>query len=284
MKVLVDNYSSTYTTEPMYLSTTINSIEGCASTIFPHDHKISVYDKFDLTKPNIYITHAMLLNSDVISYLVENKDIQAVINISGINQSQLSQIESAFSYHNLKSVLFFINYSNHGLNSKNFNIFVLNHSADIYLGISKELKYDIDVGIIVSEKSQISKMEGTYHYIALNDNLSNDVDIVMPAMHLSNIYANYKNVIIKPFKKVIPQYFYDAIFYGQSVIYDNDNLEDPMIGIIKGIFKDLDPKILKDTVRNKHTCLNRTKSLLSQLPCNDIVIKLGKMMEDIKWA
>jgi hypothetical protein len=283
MKVLVDNYSSTYNTEPMYLSTTINSIDGCSSVIFPHNHKISVYDKFDSTKPDIYITHAMLLNNDVISYLVQNKNLQVVMSISGIDQNQLSQIEELLLYHNLKAVLFFINYPHHGLNCKNFNIFVLPHSADIYLGVSKELKYDIDAGVIVSEKSQISKREGTYHYIALNNNLIDDVDIVIPTIQLSNIYPNYKNIVVKPFRKVVPQYFYDAIFYAQSVVYESDNEKDPMIDVIKGIFKDLDPKILKETVRNKHTCLNRTKSLLSQLPCNDVVVKLGKMMETIKW-
>jgi hypothetical protein len=283
MKVLVDNYSSIYTTEPMYLSTTINSIDGCSSTIFPTDYKISVYDKFDLVKPDIYITHAMFLNNDVISYLVENKNIQVVINISGINQAQVSQVEEMFLYHNLKSLLFFINYHNHGLVCKNFNIFALPHSADLYLGVSKDVKYDIDSGIIVSEKSQISKRNGTYHYISLNNSMIKDVDIVMSTVQLSNIYQNYKNIIIKPFRKVVPQYFYDAIFYGQSVSYENDGKEDPMIDMIQGIFKDLDPKVLKETVRNKHTCLNRTKSLLSQLPCNEIVIKLGKMMEGIKW-
>lgn len=283
MKVLVDNYSSAYSTEPMYLSTTINSIDGCSSAIFPTDYRISIYDKFDLIKPNIYITHIGLLSSDIVSYLVENRNIQSVINISGINQAHLSQIEELLIYHNLRSVLFFINYPNHGLSCKNFNIFVLPHCADIYLGINKDLKYDIDTCIIVSEQAQILEKQGTYHYVSLNNNLSKDVDIHMSVSQLSNIYPNYKNIIIQPFGKVIPQYFYDAIFYGRSVIYENDKKEDPMIEILNGIFKDLNPKILKETVRSKHTCLNRTKSLLSQLPCNDIVIKLGKMMEEIIW-
>jgi hypothetical protein len=244
---------------------------------------MSIYDKFDLSKPNVYITHAMLLNNDVMLYLVENKGIDVIMNISGLNQEQLSQTEALFSYHDLKSVLFFINYSHHGLVSKNFNIFTLPHCADIYLGINKKMVYNIENGILVSDKSQISKREGTYHYIAINRSLSNDVDICMSTPKLSNIYPNYDRLVIKPFKKVVPQYFYDAIFYGKSVVYEADKVDDPMIDILNRIFKDLDPLALKTTVQNKHTCLNRTKSLLSQLPCNDIVIKLGKMMETLKW-
>lgn len=283
MKVLIDNYSSVYCTEPMYLSATINSINGCSSLIFPADNKISVYDKFDLTQPNIYLTHAMLMNNDIISYLVENKDIHAIISVSGLDQNQLSQIEQLFLYHNLKSLLFIINYPNHGLVSKNFNILVLPHCADIYLGMNKQKSYSIETGIIVSEKSQISKREGTYHYISINKDISQDVDICMSAFQLSNIYLNYDRIVIKPFRKIIPQYFYDAVFYGKSVVYEADKTDDPMIDTLKGIFKDLDPQTLKTTVKSKHTCLNRTKSLLSQLPCNDIVIKLGKMMETLKW-
>lgn len=283
MKVLVENYSSIYCTEPLYLSTTIDSIDGCSSAIFPSDSKMSIYDKFDLSKPNVYITHAMLLNNDVVLYLVENKGIDVIMNISGLNQEQLSQTEALFLYHDLKSVLFFINYSHHGLVSKNFNIFTLPHCADIYLGVNKKMVYNIENGILVSDKSQISKREGTYHYIAINRSLSNDVDICMSTPQLSNIYPNYDRLVIKPFKKVVPQYFYDAIFYGKSVVYEADKVDDPMIDILNRIFKDLDPQALKTTVQNKHTCLNRTKSLLSQLPCNDIVIKLGKMMETLKW-
>lgn len=283
MKFLIDNYSSIYNTEPLYLNTTINSIEGCSASVYTRDKNVSVYDKFDLEKPNIYITHAMLLDNDVISYLRESKEIHTIINISGLNQEQVSSINNLFEYHNIKSVFFVINYGNHGLSSKNFNIFVLPHCSDIYLGRNKNIKYNVQNGIFITSKSQISKRDGTYHYLSINSDLSKDADIVMPVMYLSNIYKNYDTIRFKSFGKVIPQCFYDAVFYGNDVIYESDTENDIVLNILQDTFKNMDPKVLKQTIRTKHTCLNRTKSLLSQLPCNDIVVKLGKIMEGIKW-
>jgi hypothetical protein len=282
MKFLIDNYSTINNTEPLYLSNTINAIDGYSSSIYHQGNNMSVYDKFDSVNPDIYITHALLINHDTICYLKDKTSIQVVVNISGLNQEKLSQVETMLLHYDINSVLFFINYSNHNLTSSKFNIFVLHHGADVYLGRSKSISYSIDKCIMISSKSQITEREGTYHYVSTNNDLVNAVDIVMPTMYLSNIYPCYNSIIFKPFGKVIPQYFYDAVFYGNEVSYENDNENDPMIEIISNMFKDTNPKALKEIIKNKHTCLNRTKSLLSQLPCHTAVVKLGQLIERLQ--
>ena len=68
------------------------------------------------------------------------------------------------------------------------------------------------------------------------------------------------------------------------VEYEPDSSNDPMIAILAKMFEGCDTfEKVKQQVINKHTCLHRTKSLLSQLPCNDLVVKLGDIIKGTKW-
>ncbi|MFN9956944.1 MAG: hypothetical protein ACK55I_27900, partial [bacterium] len=59
------------------------------------------------------------------------------------------------------------------------------------------------------------------------------------------------------------------IYSGTKVIFDTKESND--LEQINSIFKG--GKLLS-SVKNKHTCLHRVKSLLSQLNCKDIIEKL----------
>lgn len=282
MKFLIDNYSSTYHTEPMYINAVLNLIEGCSSNM--RSDRMSVYDNFDLVSPDFFITHGAKLSQDILSYLNEHNSIHLVVNVSGVTQDQIQTLEMVLKDNNINKVTFFINYSNHGLVTKNINIFVLAHGADIFLSNNNEVKYSIQQGIIVSNKSQITKREGTYHYLSNTASISKDVDIFLPAMHMSNFYRSYDKIVFKSFGKVIPQSYFDAIFHGNMVEYEPDSSNDPAIAILANVFEGCDTFAkMKQQVRNKHTCLHRTKSLLSQLPCNDLVVKLGNIIGGTKW-
>lgn len=284
MKFLIDNYSSAYNTESLYINEVLNMLDGCSSSI-RQSGQASVYDSFDLVNPDFYITHASKLSNDVITYLKENKNIYLLANISGLDQDNIKTLENVLSYHEISKAALFINYTNHGIVTKNLNLFVLPHGADIFLSDKNTVKYNIDLGIVVNNKSQITKREGTYHYLSNSQSMTKDADIVLPVMYMSNFYKNYNKIIFKSFGKIIPQSYFDAIFYSNNVEYEPDNDADPMKEVIGNLFsncKTFDE--IKMQVRNKHTCLHRTKSLLSQLPCNDLVTQLGKIIGETKWA
>jgi hypothetical protein len=281
MKFLIDNYSTSNNTESLYINSVLNLIEGCSSSIRSND--ISVYDSFDLANPNFFITHANKISSDMIFYLKEHVDICIIVNISGINQENVTKLDTSFKMNGITKVIFFINYPNHGLVSKLTNIFVISHGADVFLTKASNVKYQIQQGIFVTNKSQITKREGTYHYLSTINSLAKDVDIFLPAMYMSNIYKNYDKLIFKPFGKIIPQNYFDAVLYGNMVEYEPDFSDDPAVAILANLFNGCDSfEKIKQQVKNKHTCLHRTKSLLSQLPCSDLVVKLGKIIGEGK--
>jgi hypothetical protein len=266
----------------MYLNAVLNLIEGCSSNM--RSDGMSSYDNFDLVNPDFFITHGSKLTNDTMSYLREHTNIHLVLNISGISQEQINSLENLLKSYGVNRVTFFINYPNHGIITKNINVFVLAHSADIFLAKNNEVKYQIQQGVVVSNKSQITKREGTYHYLSNTSSLSKDVDIFLPAVYMSNFYKNYDKIVFKSFGKVIPQTYFDAIFSGNMVEYEPDSSNDPAIAVLANIFEGCDTfEKVKQQVRNKHTCLHRTKSLLSQLPCNELVVKLGNIIGGAKW-
>ena len=94
MKLLIQNYSNSCSSQPMYLNESMSKI-GVDSKIWNINEPISVYDKLDTEKPNVVITSFQTIQEDLISYLTNNDKIQLVIDISGIDQdifNNLSQL------------------------------------------------------------------------------------------------------------------------------------------------------------------------------------------------
>lgn len=276
MKFLISDYSSPTSTEPLYLNTTLNMI-GCASTLW-NLNSASAYDMFDIVKPDIHISHVNYLSNDSLLYLKENKNIEVVINITGIRPEEFLRLESILNNYDINLKFYFTNNHNHKLKSKT-NILALSHGADIYFK-NQGLKYNIENGIIINSKNQIQPIGNTYHYITLNKDLVNDVDIAMPVINLAALYKNYNKIIIKYFDNYLPQYFFDAHYYGNDVTFEVENNEQLATDLLK-LFGSDGINDVKNLVKKKHTCLHRTKSLLSQFPAKEYIDKLSTLTEEI---
>lgn len=284
MKILINNYSNQYSTEPIYLNTSFNAA-GCASTLWPNN--ISTFDIFDMVQPNVHITHHSKLTIDLATYLQEAKNIDLIINITGLNQDHLIAMEEKLLSFNIKPKLYFVNYYDHNLKSKNTNIMTLLHGADIFFGKSKQ-QYSIDSAIIVDSKDEIYPYGNTYHYLSINQQLTNDIDICLPLHHMSQLWNNYNKIIIRYFNKMMQQVFYDAAYYNNHVYFDVKDrtmLNNVLAKILgEGMHCDLNIENsgnIVNKITQKHTCLHRAKSLLSQLPCKEQVDKLNNIIEGI---
>jgi hypothetical protein len=116
--------------------------------------------------------------------------------------------------------------------------------------------------------------------ISINKQIKDDVDFCLPITMLSSIYSKYEEIIFTDITRSIPQYFFDAIYRGEKVYYDilddeKSKMADEIIGSVLKIGNGLnynnpdkitDFSSLKKHVEEKHSSLNRTKTLLSQLP------------------
>jgi hypothetical protein len=105
-------------------------------------------------------------------------------------------------------------------------------------------------------------------------------DFYSPVAMLSSLYHKYDEIILTDFTGYIPQVFFDAVYRGVKVYYDiNDvNIEQKANETFNKILK-IDDKLnynsknkltdfsdLKQLITDKHTGINRAKTLLSQLP------------------
>jgi len=288
MKFLISNYSTSTQSECMYINTALNLLSTCKSTIW--DNKtISAYDIFDLTSPDFYITHVSSIDKQAMGYIKNSKTIELIINITGAGQDNVNLLEQELESANIQCSFLFHNSNDHGLVSKKNRIISIGHGADIFLGNSFP-KYKLENAIFVGQESEVKPFGETYHTISTNVKLKDVVDIYMPITQLSNIYDKYDNCIVRYFGKLVPQLFYDAVYYGNKVYYNLDNAESKNAAIqkINKLLKldiditdpsTIDQKTIKDSVKSKHTCLHRVKSLLSQLPCKDSIANIDNIID-----
>ena len=281
MKILISDYSSEHTTEPLYLNTIFNSI-GCTSVLCPPN--MSMFDTFDITQPNLFITHFSKISKDVVAYLKECKDIDIIVNVTNLKQDSLNQLESTLYENGIKPLFFFVNNYDHQLKASKTNINVVLHGADVLFGNINKM-FDIDCGIFVDKSENLRPIGETYHYLSNYQKMEDIADIVMPNHKLTQFYPSYNRIIFKYFNNTLPQAFFDAAYYGRTVYYDIDDRSILDVHLQKlfgesGLCVDQDTGCVSQRIKQKHTCLHRAKSLLSQLPCKVYTDKLQAIIEE----
>ena len=268
MKFLIYNYGNVWNTEPNYFNAGLSLIEGVQSFIF--DPNQSVYDNFDKTKPDVLITRIYLLSRDVLSYISENKKIKLVINCDGSDKKAIDKLSNLLSEMGIDASFF----GSEDKNTESKYVKILS-GADIFLPKSPQ-EYSIQKLIFVNDASQIGQRDGTYHFATTNQNIANLVDIFAPIAVLNSIFSNYNEIIFSDGSYIGSQLAFNAIYSGTKVIFATQDNKD--LDKIDSIFKG---QKLLSSVKNKHTCLHRLKSLLSQLSLNDLANELAKKIEVI---
>lgn len=281
MKFLISDYSSDHSTEPLYLNTIFNAI-GCTSTISPYN--LSAFDAFDLTNPDVFITHYSKITRDVVYYLKDRPEIDLIVNITGLSQDNLNEIESVLYNNRIKPLFFFINTYDHPLKSNKTNINVILHGADILFGEIKKI-FSIEYGIFVNKESNMNPVGTTYHYLSTHKELEKTADIVMPTHKLTHFYPSYKHIVFRYFDNILPQAFFDSAYYGKCVFYDiqDRSILDTHLQKLfgeSGLCTNEQNGNVSDKIKLKHTCLHRAKSFLSQLPCKEYTDKLQSIIEE----
>lgn len=254
MKILVDNYLSNEHTQPLYFYESLRNIEGIESFYWPQ--RSSAYDVFDDVKPDIFIS-SVNCEYEKVHYL-ERSDMSHVINTDG---GELIQ--------NLKDALgkntTYISFSNKPECKR------IMHCADTnLLRNTDSIDFNIPTAYFVTKESNVDD-KGSYHKISCN---FDKVDVMLPEYQLFTLYRHYDKIIFRDIK-AFNQSFFDALLVCDNVYYENvdDSLDEISNKIFKQVLNiknkdNVDMSAVRDHVLEKHTCVNRTKSLLSQLPIN----------------
>lgn len=203
MKILIHNYSSEISTEPMFLAQAFKNA-GEQVNIWPGS--VSAYDIFDSVKPDLFICKAKLLNKEIIKRLSESPKCKIVLNCEGLVKEQLPQLDSIIGSS--------FKYDNTGLLPIHtlmcFDPFLIKNRQKLPDYRAKTLSL---IGKKPENRFLINKSSHVVSYTADNK----DVDIYVPIYYLANIYHKYEEVAVD----TMGQIAYDAAYYkGSCYVFD----------------------------------------------------------------
>ncbi len=296
MKLLIQNYTSSISSKPIYLDHAIRS-SACGESFLWNMGSISAYDVLDGFQPDVVLVHALGLNRDVVKYVTSHKAIPLVVDITGATQEMVRSIEAQFSQVNVP-LKFFLSESLKCLDKveTKTKVFHLTPGCDVFLGKDASLpEFSLD-GCVVGRIDSHSTREAvkdfeTYHKILVRDSngLGNreNFDIEANVMFLTSLYSRYGEIILNgDLKYIFSQLFFDSTVSSSKVSlnYPPEQRED-FIKALKCLFEDTgsEPSIdyIKGQIKERHTCVDRCSELLSELGDSEAAKQVLKLKESL---
>lgn len=289
MKLLIQNYTSVLSTEPMYLDACLKKTESVTSNVW-NVGSISAFDILDKLSPNVLLCHytCQALN-DVLKYFAGNKNMELVLNITGIQQDHFKILENLLDSNSITCPFYISNLhkSMYSLkSSRKANILNLLPGTDIFLPESQGLPdFQLEAGIISDSKDIAEKHLNfsTYHKIGVGE--TNDFfDFNVNVANMTPLYKRYEKIVLAAtVPTVISQLFFDGVYKANKlIIKSNDNKK--VNEIISELFEpgeeDEDmATLIKNQVKSKHTCLSRASRLMRAFK-NENTAKILQQMAD----
>lgn len=268
MRVLIDNYSSRTSTEPIYFEQTMKRV-GIESVVW-NRNQISTYDVFDRVQPDLFITHYKRLSNDVLKYLLgSTKQIDLVLNVTGLDEGDSGALNQMLQDLKTKRVKIPFVFSNtpEGIPEarlKDFKTHSILPGADLFIPNHSNIDFNLDAARIYMGEldHDFNGEHETYHNIDIGEK-SEFSDFAATAVDMMPLYLKYKQIcfIGKP-QDLVSQLLFDAKIRHDNVILASDDQE-KLNSILEGVYKAnfASPQDIK----KRHTCLHRTKRLLSKL-------------------
>lgn len=274
MRVLIDNYSSRTSTEPIYFEQTMKRV-GIEAVVW-NRNQISTYDVFDRVQPDLFITHHNHLDNDIIKYLFgSTKPLDLVLNVTGLDEEKSVALNQLLKDLKAKKVNVPFVFSNtpEGIPEarlKDFKTHSILPGADLFIPNHSGLDFEIGtamlyMGNLEGKPYKVQNNSGeheTYHNIEIGEKTEFS-DFSATAVDMMPLYLKYKQVcfIGKP-EDLVSQLLFDSKIRHDNVKLVSDNQE-RLDTILEGVYK-TDLASPQD-IKTRHTCLHRTKRLLSKL-------------------
>ena len=287
MKILIQNYTSVLTTEPMYLNECFLKSGAINSSIW-NTNSTSTFDALDSFSPDVLLCHytAPVLN-DIFKYLSENKKMELIINITGAQEGHVQILENLIE-KNLINCPFFVSNLHDKIYSVKSKKKILNllPGVDLFLPKQNVPSYKLQAAILSNNKDlaekAIQKFE-TYHKIGIGVQ-DEYFDFNASAANMTSLYDRYEKIILAADLPVaFSQLFFDAVYKsGKLVLRTNDEQKSGQI--LADLFdaNEEDEDIatsVKNQIKFKHTCFNRAERLARALKLENAAKILKKITD-----
>lgn len=290
MKTLIQNYTSTLSTEAMYINRCFSE-SGFESVLWTEPN-VSAFDAFDFTKPDLFIGHYKFLTQDIVKYLAGNKNVSLALNVTGANEQEIEQIDNLIDL-GIDMPLVFSNLYQPTTPSKTkkAKFIHLYPAADIFLPINNVPEYEIDNCILTVDNGPLTeeakKGKESYHLFSFNGG-SGYADFELDVAAMTSFYRRYKKIhITGDINLATSQVLFDAMLKANDV-----NLKVPkeqqskLDEILSLLFvetpekKDL-KEILRDQIKTKHNCFRRVARLCRSLKIKEAAQKMEEISDKL---
>lgn len=284
MKLLVQNYSSPYTTEPFYLTECFKRV-GVDSYLWANA-EVSTFDMFDTVNPDVFVGHFAYLTEDTVKYLSQNKNIKAVINVTGTNEQQLKGITETFMAAGLENLTLFSNNFVHPHGDSVHKIFP---ALDVFIQATPP-KFKIPLAILTNKKQEtvenFVKDKEVYHLVSYGEN-QEWADFATDIRNFWGVSTSYDKVVLIDDGMIsTSQFFFQAnmLCNGLDIVSQTEEQRDAFQEILSTLFtseetdEDVGTVIKKQIIKN-HTCFNRASQLAEILGMKE---ESQKLLEIVK--
>ncbi len=286
MKMLIQNYSSSLSTEPMYLHRCL--VETGFQAELWSNPNISAFDIFDKLQPEIFVSHYKFITSDIVKYMSGKSNMSLCLNVTGINAEDFAKLQDLLKDNNINTPLLFTNlYDTKALPNQSFNTISLYPAADVFLAPAPMPEYNIESCFVSIQENDLAKNlmkdRDSYHVFSFDGN-AEYADMNVDITGITGFYNKYDEVVLADdINFVTSQILFDSILKSKKVTIEVSEAQQPMLNeIFSKIFinpeSDADiSEIIKSQVRTKHNCFKRAARLFRALKLEEA----SKKMEDV---
>lgn len=287
MKILIQNYTSVLSTEPMYLNECFIKSGAINSNIWD-TNSASAFDALDSFNPDVLLCHYLtpVLN-DIFKYLSENKKIELVLNITGAQQGHVEILENLIQKNAINSPFFVSNLHEkiYTIKSKK-KVLNLLPGVDLFLPKQNIPNFNLKAAILSNNKDlaqQASQGISTYHKIGVGVQ-DEYFDFTVNASNMKSLYDKYEKIVLASDLSVsFSQLFFDAVYNSKKVVLKTN--DEKISGEILGDLFDANEEdediatAIKNQIKTKHTCFNRAERLARALKLENAAKILKKITD-----
>lgn len=291
MKILIQNYTSALTTESMYLNACFDQTDNMISSYIWDTNNISAFDVIDKVSPNVILCHYNCPSlNDVFKYLSKNKNIDLILNITGIQDNNLKILDNLIEINSISCPFLISNLHEkiHVPKSKN-KVLNLLPGVDTFLPKQNIPEFNLEACILSNAKELCEKAKvgyKTFHKVGILSNENEYFDLMSNIVSMTSLYEMYEKIVLAlDISVVFSQLFFDAVYKSKKVVLKSND-ENKCGEILSNLFESAEEdediaSSIKNQIKLKHTCYNRASRLARALKHENAAKALQRIGEQL---
>ena len=292
MKLLIQNYSNSCSNQPMYLNECLSRV-GVDSKMWNLNEQISVYDKLDSERPDVLVTSFATIHQDIVSYLTNNTSIKLVVDITGIDQAILNNLDALLKNQNIQCPFYTSQDYKFLTTVKCDSRKVVNllPCYDIFATKTPTPDYNIQAAVVsnrLSEKfTETCKLYETYHKVVMADNPDASFDLQANILNMNSLYDKYEEVVLTgDVNFACSQVFFDGFVKAKKLTVKVPEEQQELFNqVLSTLFyeEEDEPSIdnIKSQIKKHHSCFNRAAQFAKELGQEEISKTLLEVVKQI---